>query len=195
MTQRGAKVSFERRDPHGVPEHPAGVPGPLPGRGIVLDLPAPGPRAWRVPVPHCGHRRSHTLAERGLEQCATLRYQASLTAGRSSTVRGCPCGCSSWRSSSWAARRARRPPRAAPPPRPAPAAHRAAGGRRTPPRQSLFAQRLRVLVAERMSAARGLKSCICFLAPDVIVAAGREPGTVRVSQSLGRFGAERIPGS
>jgi transposase-like protein len=31
--------------------------------------------------PRCGHRRSHELAARGLEQCAACRYQASVTAG------------------------------------------------------------------------------------------------------------------
>jgi transposase-like protein len=31
--------------------------------------------------PRCGHRRSHWLAARRLEQCASCRYQASVTAG------------------------------------------------------------------------------------------------------------------
>jgi transposase-like protein len=31
--------------------------------------------------PRCGHRRSHALPARGLEQCVACRYQASLTAG------------------------------------------------------------------------------------------------------------------
>jgi len=31
--------------------------------------------------PRCGHRKSHRLRPRGLEQCAACRYQASLTAG------------------------------------------------------------------------------------------------------------------